>query len=103
MPSKGTLVSDWVRPHSGVVDTIEERPDVAFPVDDMRLRAKDVQITLDGVDDIRFCEKLFDNWMTELDKCVANPFSRPRVPSDDNTGFTVSRATPRSQTNESEG
>ena len=71
MPSNGMLVPDWMWPHSGVVVTVEERPDAAFPVDDLRLRAKDVQITLDAVNDIRFCEKLFDQWMTELDKCVA--------------------------------
>ncbi|KAI0269545.1 hypothetical protein BGY98DRAFT_1190299 [Russula aff. rugulosa BPL654] len=44
------------------------RRDVKVPVDDLRPRDKDVQITLDAVDDIRLCEKLFDKWMTELDK-----------------------------------
>jgi hypothetical protein len=74
---------------------------VAVPVDDLRPRAKDVQITLDAVDDIRFCENLFDKWMAELDKCVANRFSRYRVPYNVNNGFTESRATPRSQMDES--
>jgi hypothetical protein len=49
------------------------------PVDDLRPRAKDVQLTLDAVEDIRFCEKLFDKWMSELDKCAAKRFSRPRI------------------------
>jgi hypothetical protein len=74
---------------------------VAVPLDDLRPRAKDVQITLDAVDDIRFCEKIFDKWMTELNKCAGDLPSRPRVPSNANNGFTVSRETPRSQTNES--
>ena len=99
--SKGTPVPDWVWRHSDVADSVADLgPDVAVPVDDLRPRAKNVQITLDAVDDIRFCEKLFDKWMTELDKCVANHFSQRRVPSNDNIGFTVSRATPRSETNE---
>ena len=94
-------VPDWVWRHSDVTDSVDDLgPDVAVPVDDLRPRAKNVQITLDAVDDIRFCEKLFDKWMTELDKCVANHFSQRHVPSNDNIGFTVSRATPRSERNE---
>jgi hypothetical protein len=61
------------------------------PVDDLRPRTKIVQIILDAVDDIRFCEKLSDKWMTELDKCVANRFSQYLVSSNDNNGFTESR------------
>ena len=60
--------------HSGVA--VAGAANVAVPVDDLRPRVKNVQITLDAVDDIRFCEKLFDKWMTELDKCVASLFSR---------------------------
>ena len=99
--SNGTPVPDWVWRHSDVADSVADlEPDVAVPVDDLRPRAKNVQIILDAVGDIRLCERIFDNWMTELDKCVANRFSQPRVPSNDNNGFTESRATPRSQTNE---
>ena len=96
--------------HLGVADTIEdllsnvavavledprpgvtvEDPPPGVAAEDLRPRAKYVQIVLDAVDDIRFCEKIFDDWMTELDKCVANRFSRPRVSSDDNHGFTES-------------
>jgi hypothetical protein len=45
---------------------------VAVPVDDLRPRAKDLQITLDAVDDIRFCEMLFDKWMTEFDNVTSD-------------------------------
>jgi hypothetical protein len=101
LPPNGTPVPDWVRPHPNVADSVDDLgPDVAVPVDDLRPRAKNVQITLDAVDDIRFCENLFDKWMTEFDKCAANRFFQPRVPSNDNNGLTVSRATPRSGTNE---
>ena len=73
--------------------------DVAtVPVDDLRPRVRNVELTLDAVFDIRFCEHLFDNWMAELDKCVANHFSRPHIPCDDNTGSTESRMTPTSET-----
>jgi hypothetical protein len=100
--------SIWTRvlgsvPHLGVADTVEDLissvavtvledllPSVAVAVEDLRPRAKYVQITLAAVKDIRFCEQLFDNWMTELDECVANRISRPRVPSNDNNGFTES-------------
>jgi hypothetical protein len=76
-----------------VADELEDlgsvRSDVTVAVEDLRPRVKHVQITLTAVDDIRFCEKLFDKWMAELDKCVANRFSQHRVPStNDNTGFT---------------
>ena len=60
-----------------------------------------VQVTLDAIDDIRFCEKLFGQWMTEINKCVVNHFSRRHVTSDDNNGLTESRAAPISQKNES--
>ena len=55
-------------------------PDLAVQADDLRPRAKNVQVTLDAVDDIRFCEKLFDKWMSELDKCVANRFFSASCP-----------------------
>jgi hypothetical protein len=45
---------------------------VAVPVDDLRPRAKHVQITLDAVDDIRFCETLFIGWMAELNKVTSD-------------------------------
>jgi hypothetical protein len=35
--------------------------------------AKHVQITLDTVDDIRFCENFFVDWTTEIDKVTSNP------------------------------
>jgi hypothetical protein len=76
-------VSIWTRVLNWVHDlgvTVAGAANVAVPVDDLRPRAKHVQITLDAVDDIRFCEKFFDKWMTVLDKCVANRFSWPRVP-----------------------
>ena len=76
--------------------------DVVVPVDDLRPRFKTVKIIVDVIEDIRFCEKLVDKWMTELDKCVASRFSRHRVPSNDNNGFTESRAIPINQTIESE-
>jgi hypothetical protein len=53
----------WVWPRPGVP--------VPVPVEELRPRAEYVHITLTAVHDIRFCEKLFDEWMTELDKCVA--------------------------------
>ena len=87
--------------HLSVADTIEDllpgavvaaledlRPGVA--VEDLRPRAKYVQIILDSINDIQICEIIFDNWMIELDKCVANRSSRPRVSSNDNNGFTES-------------
>ena len=67
------------------------QPGVAVAVDDLRPRTKYVQITLAAVYDIRLCEQLFDSWMIELDKCVvASRISQPRVPFDDNNGFTES-------------
>jgi hypothetical protein len=60
---------------------------VTVPVDDLRPRAKDVQITLDAVDDIRFCEMFFDKWMSELDRCVADIVSRSRGTSNVNVGL----------------
>ena len=56
----------------------------SVPVDDLRPSVDNVEITLDAVFDIRLCENLFDKWMIELDKCVTNLFSWPRVPSNDN-------------------
>jgi hypothetical protein len=53
---------------------------VAVAVEDLRPRAKYVQITLAAVYDIRFCEKLFNDWMTEMDKCVANRFFSASCP-----------------------
>ena len=95
MASIWTLVLNWVHDLNVAVAVAAN---VAVPVDDLRPRARDVQITLDAVDGIRFCEKLFNKCMTELDKCVANIFSRPRVPSDENNGFTEFRVTPRMET-----
>jgi hypothetical protein len=47
--------------------------------------------SLAAVYDIRFYEKLFNDRMTELDKCVADLFFQPRVPStSDNNRFTES-------------
>jgi hypothetical protein len=102
LPSIWSRFLNWVHDSGvAVAVAVAVAANVAVPVDDLRPRAKDIQITLDAVDDVRFCEKLFDKWMTELDKCVANRFSRHRVPSNFNNGFTVSRGTPRSQTDES--
>ena len=94
-------IPSWVQSHSGV--SVTGAVDVVVPVDDLRAEYKTVQIALDAIKDVRFCEKLFNEWMTELDKCVANPFSRHRVPSNDNNGFTESQATPRSETAENRG
>jgi hypothetical protein len=81
---------NWVHDF-GVAVTVEgPRPDVAVPVEDLLPRAKYVQITLAAVNDIRFCETIFDKWMTELDKCVVNRFSQHRAPSNDNNGLTES-------------
>jgi hypothetical protein len=92
-PSIWKLVPDWVWSQSGVADTAEVlQLDVPVPVEVLRPRDKYVQTTLDAVEDIRFCEKLFDDWMIELDKCVANRFSQPRVPSNHNNGFTVTES-----------
>ena len=68
---------NWL-PRSGV--SVTGAADVVVPVDDLRPRFKVVQTTLDAIEDIRFCGKLFDKWMTELDRCVANPLSRNGVP-----------------------
>jgi hypothetical protein len=78
LPSIWTRFLNWVRPSLGVA------------VEDLRPADQYVQITLAAVYDIRFCEKMFDDWMTQLDKCVANRFSQPRVASNDNIGFTES-------------
>jgi len=69
---------------------------VSVPVEDLRPRPTYPQITSAAANDIRFCEMLFNQWMTELDKHVANRFSQHRVPSNDNDGFTG--PAPRSQT-----
>jgi hypothetical protein len=85
---------------TSITDTVKDlRPNdpVAVAVEDLQPKAKYVQMTLAAAEDIRFCEKLFDGWMTELNKYVANRFSQPRVPSYENNGFTDSRAAPRSQ------
>jgi hypothetical protein len=78
LPSIWTRVLKWVSPPLGVA------------VKDLRPRAKYVQTTLAAVKDIRLCEMIFDNWMTELDKYIANRFSQPCVPSNHNNGFTES-------------
>jgi hypothetical protein len=75
------LVPNWVWPHSSVADTVEDpRQDVAVAVEDLRPRAHYAQTTLAAVNDIRFCEKLFNDWMTELDKCVAIRFLSASCP-----------------------
>ena len=94
-PSIWTRLVQWV-PDFGFTGAAG----VAVPVDDLRPRAKHVQITLDAVDDIRFCETLFVGWMTELNKCVANRLPWPHVPSHDNNELPESRATPSSKTDE---
>jgi hypothetical protein len=87
--------------HPGVTVADEGlHPGVAVADEDLRPRSKHVDNNLLAVYDIRFCKMLFDEWMTELNKCVANRFSQPRVPSNDNNEFTES--TRRSQTNESD-
>jgi hypothetical protein len=86
-PSILTHVLNWVH---DVGAAVARAANVAVQVDDLRPRAKHVQITLDAVDDLRFCETFFDSWMGELDRFVANRFSQPRVPSNDNDEFTVS-------------
>ena len=69
-----TRVVDWMH-HFGVTATVEDvQLGVSVAVEDLRPKAKYVQTTLAAVKDIRFCEKIFNNWMTELDKCVANHF-----------------------------
>jgi hypothetical protein len=67
-------------------------PALGVAVEDLRPGDKYVKITLAAVYDIRLCEKIFDDWMTQLDKCVlvADRFSPPRVPSNDKNGFTES-------------
>ena len=70
---------------------------VAVPVEDLRPKPKYAQITFAAVYDIRFCEKLFDQWMTELNKCVANPLSRPRVQSNVNNGLESLQETRRTR------
>ncbi|KAF8497558.1 hypothetical protein F5888DRAFT_297648 [Russula emetica] len=67
-PSIWTRVLNWVH-DLGVAAALEYLlPGIAVPVEDLRPRAKYVQITFAAVYDIRFCEKLFDDWVTELDK-----------------------------------
>ena len=74
--------------------------DVAVSIEDLRPKSTYAQITSAAANDIRFCEKLFDQWMAELDKCVANRFSQLRVASNDNDEFAGS--VPKSQTTESD-
>ena len=45
--------------------------DVAVPVEDLRPKPTYAQITSAAAYDIRFCQMLFDEWMTKLDKSVA--------------------------------
>ena len=83
----GVAVADGDQRLGVTLEDLES--DVTLAVEDLRPRIKHVQITLAAVDDIRFCEKLFDKWMAELDKCVMNLFSQHHVPStNDNNGFT---------------
>jgi hypothetical protein len=49
-------------------------------VEDLRPGAEYVQTILATVKDFRFCEKMFNDWMAEFDRCIANRFSQPRVP-----------------------
>jgi hypothetical protein len=92
LPSIWTYVS---KPLDVVIELIVGDFD-SVPVEDLRPKPTYAQITSAAANDIRFCEMLFDQWMTELDKHVANRFSQPRVPSNDNDGFTG--PAPRSQT-----
>jgi len=82
-----TRTPEWVCDLGVVEDLL---PDVAVAVEKLQPKAKYVQITLDAVKDIRICQMIFKNWMTELDKYVANSFSQSRVPFNDNNGFTES-------------
>ncbi|KAI0273904.1 hypothetical protein BGY98DRAFT_936260 [Russula aff. rugulosa BPL654] len=72
-PNKSSL-SIWTRrvfgPLGGVIaEFIEDlQLDVAVPVDDLRPNPTYTQITSTAAYDIRFCEELFDQWMTKLDK-----------------------------------
>jgi hypothetical protein len=61
---------------------------VTVEVEDLRPKPTYAQVTCAAARNIRSCEKLFDKWMTRLDRCVANLFSQPRVPSNDNNGVT---------------
>ena len=101
-PSIWTRVLDWMHDLGVAVTAEDVELGVAVAAEDLRPKAKYVQTTLAAVKDIRLCEKIFNNWMTELDKCVANRFFyHPRLPTNDYNGFTESRAAPRSRTNES--
>jgi hypothetical protein len=80
----------------GVADTVGDlhpgvpvadeglHPGIAVADEDLQPRSKHVDNNLLAVYDIRFCKMLFNEWMTELNKCVANHLSQPRVPSNDN-------------------
>ncbi|KAF8497557.1 hypothetical protein F5888DRAFT_297640 [Russula emetica] len=76
LPSIWTRVLNWVSPPLSVTLgdlrlglALEDlQPDIAVAVEDLRPRAKYVQTTLAAVKDIRVCEKIFNEWMTELDK-----------------------------------
>jgi hypothetical protein len=65
-----TRVLDWMH-YLGVAVAVEDvQLGVTVAVEDLRPKAKYVQTTLAAVKDIRLCEKIFNNWMTELDKAV---------------------------------
>jgi hypothetical protein len=98
LPSIWTPVFKHLRAIAGFI-VGDLQVDVTVPVEDLRPKPTYVQITSAAARNIRLCAKLFDNWMTRLDKCVAKRFSQPRVPSNGNNGFTGS--VPRSQMNES--
>jgi hypothetical protein len=95
----GVVVAHEDQRLGGVLENLQQAAEgasVPVAVEDLRPRAKYVQITLAAVYDIRFCEKLFNDWMAELDKCVlvlANRFFSASCLSpytNDNNGFTES-------------
>ena len=81
-----------------MVVSIEERP-LAVAVEKLRPDAAYTRRILAAVNDIRFCEKMFDSWMTPLNKCAATRFFDLLVHLTTLTVITVLRSA-RGQMNE---
>jgi hypothetical protein len=65
--------SFWTRIGNAISEIVQMV--LKVPVEDLRPKRQYVQMTSAAVNDIRFCKLLFNEWMTMLDKCVANRFS----------------------------
>jgi hypothetical protein len=75
-------------------------PPLGVSIEELRPDHTYVQMIVNAVCDIRICEKIFDGWAIQLDKCAVNSLSGHVSKSSDN-GNVEFPPPPRNQRNES--